>query len=177
LLQLTTVDSPQSGFPQIEQFLKVTGFCGDGRAVIQNVTPIAGKRLVYEERCPQPKIMPERCIYLLFGVLSIACLVSFLFLGVTSGKRKASDSSQPDLPFWRIPSKNQQLAALAKDRTHTFQPKASFSERKRQKDAKASLIASLPDSEHRGSSKRRVWFWPLVKFRDFERSFAIPSAL
>jgi len=36
-----TVDSPQSGFPRIEQFLKVTGFCGDGRAVIQNVTPIA----------------------------------------------------------------------------------------------------------------------------------------
>jgi hypothetical protein len=30
-----TVDTPQSGFPQIDQFLKVTEFCGDGRAGIQ----------------------------------------------------------------------------------------------------------------------------------------------
>jgi len=81
----------------------------------------------------------------LSGVLSIACLVSFPFLGLISGKRKVSDSSQPKLLFRRIPSYNQQLAALAKGRTHTFQPKVSFLERKRQKDAKASLIASLPD--------------------------------
>ena len=104
------------------------------------------------KRCPQPKTMPQRYIYLFFGVLSIACLVSFLFLGVTRAKRKASDSSQPKLPFRRIPSNNQQLAALAKGRTHTFQPKASFSERKRQKDAKASLIPSLGSAAPPGSS-------------------------
>jgi hypothetical protein len=30
----STVNNPQSGLSQIEQFLKVTDFCGDGRAVI-----------------------------------------------------------------------------------------------------------------------------------------------
>jgi hypothetical protein len=33
-----TVDSPQSGFSRFEQFRKVTGFCGDGRAVIRPYT-------------------------------------------------------------------------------------------------------------------------------------------
>jgi hypothetical protein len=33
-----TVVSPQSEYPNSEQFLKVTGFRGDGRAVIPNVT-------------------------------------------------------------------------------------------------------------------------------------------
>jgi len=126
------------------------------------------------KRCPQPKTMPQRYIYLFFGVLSIACLVSFLFLGVTSAKRKASDSSQPKLPFQRIPRNNQQPArgslrsrsgALAKGRTHTFQPKASFSERKRQKDTKASLIPSLV-------SDPNIWaLRPYVAFRFWSATF------
>jgi hypothetical protein len=32
---IDTVDCPQSSISQIEQFLKVAGFCGDGRGVIQ----------------------------------------------------------------------------------------------------------------------------------------------
>jgi hypothetical protein len=62
------------------------------------------------KRSPQHKNVAKRYIYLFLGVLSIACLVSLLFLGVTGEERKASESSQPKIPFRRITS-NTQLAA------------------------------------------------------------------
>jgi hypothetical protein len=34
-IKSSTVDNPESGFPLTEQFLKVTGNCGDGSAVMQ----------------------------------------------------------------------------------------------------------------------------------------------